>query len=164
MPRPRYDGFAGSKATVDLDAEVHFAADSLAVGGHRFDSVLDHVDVSLEVGQIAAVVEEGCQVPDGGEALFFGINATGDQLLFGLAEDVIVDAGFVAHFSAEKLIGWHAEMLAGDVPEGDVDGAERAHYGGAAKVAPAVEVLPVVFDAKGVLADQIAFESLHGAG
>ena len=158
------DSFAGGKAAVDLDAEVDVAADCLAVGGDGLDGVFDHVDVGLEVGEIAAVVEEGGEVPDGGEAACSGVGTAGDQLFLGFAEDVIVDAGFVAHFSAEKLVGGHAEVLAGDIPEGDVDGAERAHDGGAAEVAPAVEVLPVVLDAQGILADQIALEGFDGAG
>ena len=55
-------------------------------------------------------------------------------------------------------------MLAGDIPEGDVDRAQRAHDGRAAEVGPAVEVLPVVLDPQRVLADQVALEGLHGLG
>ena len=159
-----HDGFAGGKAAVDLDAEVDVAADCLAVGGDGLDGVFDHVDVGLEIGEVAAVVEEGGEVPDGGEAACAGVGTAGDQLFLGFAEDVIVDASFVAHFAAEKLVGGHAEVLAGDVPEGDIDGAERAHDGGAAEVAPTVEVLPVVLDAQGILTDQVALEGLDGAG
>src|SRR5918912_58473 len=62
---------------------------------------------------------------------------------------------------AEELVDGGAEVLAGDVPEGDVDGAEGAHDGGAAEVGGAVEVLPVVLDAERVLADQVAAEFAH---
>ena len=55
-------------------------------------------------------------------------------------------------------------MLAGDVPEGDVDGAESAHDGRAAEVAGAVHVLPVVLDEQGVLADEVAAELVDGGG
>ena len=42
---------------------------------------------------------------------------------------MIVDARLIAHLAAEELVGRHAEVFAGDVPKGDVDGAERAHDG-----------------------------------
>ena len=97
---------------------------------------------------------------DGGEAALPGVGAAGDQLFFCFTEYMVVDTRFVAHLAAEKLVGRDTEMFAGDVPEGDVDRAERAHDGGAAEVAPAVEVLPVVLDAERVLADQVAFEGV----
>ena len=77
------------------------------------------------------------------------------QLLGRVAEDVVVDARLVAHLAAQQLVDRHAEVLAGDVPERDVDRAERAHDPGAAKVARAVHVLPVVLDPQRVFAHQV---------
>ena len=55
-------------------------------------------------------------------------------------------------------------MLAGDVPQGDVDGAEGAHDRRAAEVAGPVHVLPVVLDQQGVLADEVPAELVDGGG
>ena len=51
-------------------------------------------------------------------------------------------------------------MFAFDVPQRDVDGGDGAHDGGASEGGHAVEVLPVVFDAQGVLADEVVFEDV----
>ena len=52
-------------------------------------------------------------------------------------------------------------MLPCNVPEGDVDGADRAHDGGAPKVREAVHVLPVMLDAQWVFPYQVAAELLN---
>ena len=54
-------------------------------------------------------------------------------------------------------------MFAGDIPQCNVDGADGAHDGGAAKVAGAVHVLPVVLDAEWVLTNQVASELTDNA-
>ena len=41
---------------------------------------------------------------DGGEALLLGVDAALDQLLLGVAEDVVVDARFVAALAAQQLV------------------------------------------------------------
>ena len=85
-----------------------------------------------------------------------------NELIPGIAEDVVVDPRPVPGLAAHELVHGHAEVLSGDVPEGDVEGADRAHDGGAAKVAEPVHVLPVVLDAQRVLADQVASELVDG--
>ena len=54
-------------------------------------------------------------------------------------------------------------MFAGDIPQRNVDGADGAHDGGAAKVAGAVHILPVVLDTKRVLTNQVAGELVDDA-
>ena len=49
-------------------------------------------------------------------------------------------------------------MFAFDVVEGDVHGTYGPGQGGASKGVHAVDVLPVVFDAQGILADEVVFE------
>ena len=55
-------------------------------------------------------------------------------------------------------------MFAGNVPQGDVHGAESAHHRRAAKVAPTVHILPMVLDSQRVLADQVALERFNCSG
>ena len=95
---------------------------------------------------------------NGGKPPALCVDAALHQLLGGLAKDVVVDTQAVARLAAQQLIDRYPEVLAGDVPEGDVDGAEGAHDGRAAKVARAVEVLPVMLDPQRVLADQVGRE------
>ena len=92
------------------------------------------------------------------EALRLGVPHALEQLLLRLPEYVVVHSGAVAGLAAEKLVDGYAEVLAGDVPQRDVDGAYRAHYRRPAKVAEAEHVLPVVLDQLRVLAHQIAPE------
>jgi hypothetical protein len=54
----------------------------------------------------------------------------------------------------------HLKLLALDVPQRDVDGAERAAEGRATEGPHAVEVLPVVLDPHGILADEVTAENL----
>ena len=99
-------------------------------------------------------------MPDRGKAARLGGHTALDQLLFGLAKDVVVDPRLVADLASQQLVAGHAEVLAGDVPERDVDGAQRAHDRRAAKVRPAVQVVPVMLDAQRILPDQVALEGL----
>ena len=149
---------------MDFDAEVHLLAHRFPVEPYSVDSVLHFLHVGFEIGDVPAVVQEGGQVADGCEALGFGVDAALDQLRLCLPKDVIVDPRLVPHFAAHKLVGGHAQMLARNVPERDVDGTERAHNRRAPEVAPAVEILPVVFNAQRVLPDEVALECLHRAG
>ena len=68
--------------------------------------------------------------------------------------DVAADP--LARLAAEQRVDGLAAVLAGDVPERDVDRAERAADGRAHEMGVPVEVLPVVLDPEGVLADQVA--------
>jgi hypothetical protein len=58
----------------------------------------------------------------------------------------------------------HAEVLARDVPERDVDRRQGAHDRRATKGVPAVEVLPVMLDPERVLADQVSLVGLDDLG
>src|SRR5204863_3369607 len=79
-----------------------------------------------------------------------------DQLVERLAVDVHVAADLLAGLAAEQRVDRLAAVLAGDVPERDVDRPERAADRRAHEMAVAVEVLPVVLDPERVLADQVA--------
>ena len=65
-----------------------------------------------------------------------------------------IDADLVARRPAEQAIDRHAPELAGDVPQGHVDGRDDVrHERPAAHVAVrAIELLPQVLDARRVLA------------
>ena len=93
---------------------------------------------------------------DGGEAHLFGLGDAADEGFGGVTEDVVVDAGPVAYFSAEELMDWGVEMLAHDVPQRNVDRAQSAHYSRAAEVRKAVHVLPVMLDTERILTDEIS--------
>src|SRR3546814_421081 len=55
-------------------------------------------------------------------------------------------------------------VLPENVPQGDVDCAQRRHDCRAAEMGPAIHVLPVVLDEARVLADQILGEGRNRAG
>ena len=149
------DGLRRRQAAVDLDTQVDVVAHRLAELAHRVDGFADLGDVGLEVRLAARLVGKWREVADGGKAARLRLDAALDQRLDRLGEDVVVDPRLVARLAAEQLVHRHAEVLAGDVPQGDVDGAQRAHDGRATKVRRAVQVLPVVLDAQWVLADQV---------
>src|SRR5579859_3712424 len=94
----------------------------------------------------------------GRKATRFGRTAPRDEAFDRLVEDVVVHACLVARLAAQQRIYRHAKMLAGDVPQRNVDGAERAHDRRAPKMSGAVHVLPVVLDAQRVLAHQVMSE------
>ena len=72
--------------------------------------------------------------------------------LVGLGRGIHAD--FVADVAAQQVIDRHAPELAGDVPQGHVDGRDRVgHVRAAALVAVrAVHPLPEVLDPRGILA------------
>ena len=154
--------FRRRHAAVDFDAQVHLVADELAVLPHGVDGGADLARVGFEIWPLVRLVEEGREVPHGGESRVAGLRDAAQQLFTGVAEDVRIDARAVAHLSAEQLVDRRLEMLAGDVPQGDVDGADGCHDRRAAEGAPAVEILPVMLDPQRVLAHQVAGELLDG--
>ncbi len=69
-----------------------------------------------------------------------------DGLFDVAAIGVAVDHDAGSALSAEKVVDGSVEGFAFDVPESDVDGADRGHGDGAATpVGAAIEVLPDVF-------------------
>ena len=99
-----------------------------------------------------------------GEARFLGGFHARHQFLARRAEHMVIDARLVAHLAAEKLIDGHAEMLARDVPQRDVDCAYARHNRRAAEVARTIHRLPVVFYQQRVLAHQIRRELQANGG
>jgi hypothetical protein len=134
-PARQDDRLMWRQPPVDLDAEVDVVADGLTILADRVDGVPHLGDVRFLVRDMPILVEERREVADRREAGLLRIDDPSNELLGRRAEDVVVDSGLVAHLAAEQLIDRHAEMLARDVPECDVDGAERAHDSGASKVA-----------------------------
>ena len=82
----------------------------------------------------------------GGKAALLGVHAALHELFGGVAVDVVVDTRLVPALAAQQLVERHAEVLAGDVPERDIDGADRPHDRRAAEVKGAVHILPVMLD------------------
>src|SRR5207302_11478610 len=72
-----------------------------------------------------------------------------------------VQAHLVAAAAAEQLPDRRLQPLALEVPERDVDRADRAADDVPAERGHPVEVLPVVLDAHRVLADEVWREALH---
>src|SRR5207302_4075976 len=146
------------EAPVDLDAQVDIVADRLAELAHGVDRLAHLGRVRLEVGALARLVAERREMADGGEAARLRGATALHQAVDRLAQHVVVDACLVARFAAEQRVDGHAEVLAGDVPQGDVDSAQRAHDRRAAEVRGSVQVLPVVLDTQRILADQVVRE------
>ena len=96
-------------------------------------------------------------------ALFLEGDTEISHFLGGVAEHGFVASHLVPAFSAEKLVDRHAQGLTLDVPEGDVDGGECAHDHGTTEIHAAVQIVPVVFDSEGVLADEIVREAPENA-
>ena len=69
-----------------------------------------------------------------------------------LADRAVVDADLVADLAAEELVDRHAGGLAGDVPEGVLDGADRRAVGLEGAALADLQHHPL--DVGGVLADQ----------
>src|SRR3546814_16792131 len=78
--------------------------------------------------------------------------------------DVVVGPRLVAHRAAEQFVHRRRMVLPENVPQGDVDCAQRRHDCRAAEMGPAIHVLPVVLDEARVLADQILGEGRNRAG
>src|SRR4029078_4682448 len=119
--------------------------------------------VGLEVALAALLVQERVEVADGGVAALAGLNALFDLGVYRRPLDVVVDAGLVAGLAAKQLVDGHAERLALDVPEGDVDGRDRAHDGRTPEVPGAVHNVPVVLDPRWVLPDEVVAELGDGS-
>src|SRR5580693_9308261 len=78
-----------------------------------------------------------------------------DGFLDVAAVGVAVDHDAGAAFSTEKVVNRSVEGFALDVPQGDVDRANRSHgYGAAAPIRAAIEILPDVFGLKRIAADE----------
>ena len=77
---------------------------------------------------------------------------------------VRVEDHLVPHLAAQQIIDRHAQRLALDVPQGDVDGRDggREDALGREEAAPE-EHLPDVFGSHRVLADEQRLEMLDGA-
>ncbi len=68
---------------------------------------------------------------------------------------VAIDHDLFARLAAQQIVKRHAGHLGLDVPQGDVDGSDGAHgHRSATPVGAAIEILPDIFDAAGVAADQ----------
>ena len=131
---------------MDLDAKVDVVPHRVAVHADRVYGVPYLARVSLEVWDISVFVQKRRQVADGGEPLRLGVLYPLHQRLARFSEDVVIDSRLVPRLAAEELVGRHAEVLARDVPHGDVERAQRAHDRGSPEVGVAVHVLPVVLD------------------
>ena len=150
-----------------LEDQVELIAHGLAHG-------LDLGDVIGDLGVIHAGAALGLAETDvagdheagGVKAHLLDLEAPIGHGLGGELKTGLVGAHLVAALAAQQLINRHAQGLALDIPEGDVDGGQSAHEDGAAKVHAAVEIIPVVLNAEGILADEIAlhlFQHAHAA-
>src|SRR5690606_14782324 len=122
---------------------------------HGFRLLVD----ALALGTAALARAEADELPPLGDALLcifhHGIDAGVPRATL---LHVAVAAGVVAGFTAEQLVGWHAERLAPQIPQRDVDGGDRRRVDMAApEELPAPEGLPDVLDARGVHADELGF-------
>ena len=141
---------------VDLHDEIHVGAAAFA--GRR-DEVPGGADHPVQ-GHVLVAARQGVElerretfrrrVPGGFEHGFRGAAAT---------QQVQPDP--VPAVPTEQFPDRNPEVLALDVPQGDVDGADGPGQGASPEGRHAVEILPVMLDAERVLPDQVVFEPLH---
>jgi hypothetical protein len=122
------DGGGDVVEGVGVDEDLDIGADSLADGlDHGDAGVLDlAVDLAVEVVAVDQVAggHEGVGLDGAGAALDLGEGVL-DHLLDGAGVlEVGVEGDGVADLAAEQAIDRDAEGLGGDVPAGDVDGAD----------------------------------------
>ena len=118
--------------------------------------------VGREEGLVLALVEEGIDMAHRVEARLLEGDAVLHQLVAGLAVGVAVDPGVRSARPAEEGVDRHAQRLALDVPERDVDRRDGAVDRRALEVAEAVHEVPVALDRPRVLAHEMAGEGLDG--
>ncbi len=106
-----------------------------AVGADFFAGRLDGADDAVDVGRVAGVLEDA-----------------GRRQLDGLGR--VIDADALTAGAAQKPVNGNAPQLAGDVPQGLIDARDGVDHDGAGPHVPvrAEQLLPQVFDARGVLA------------
>lgn len=138
---------------VDFDDEIHIGSGAFAGSGDDFDGVL--YDARLRLVLVSAC--DGIKF-DGGEAFGNGGFCVFIHLFGCGAAREEVQANFVAAVATEEFPDRDLEVFAFDVVQGDVHCADGTAERGAAKGGHAVEVLPVVFYAHGVLSDEVFFE------
>ena len=155
MPRPSAIASGGVRRRVDLDAEVHLGPDRLAQQAHRLDGVVHLLRMRLVVWRGLVLVEQRVEVAECGEAFMLQAHGLGDQRVACAALHVAVEARLVAHPAAEEFVDGHAEVLALDVPQRDVDRRDRAADGAAGEVVGAQHDIPVVLDRHRVAADEV---------
>jgi hypothetical protein len=90
-----------------------------------------------------------------GEAVGNTPAGVGDDALDGRRVGVDVESNAIARLPPEELIGGHAEVLPGDVPQRNIDGAECGAHRGAAELGVPVEELPVMLDLERVFASKV---------
>ena len=126
---------------------------AFAGSGDDFDGVLD--DARLRLILVPAC--DGIKF-DGGEAFGNGGFCVFIHLFGCGSAREEVQANFVTAVAAEEFPDRDLKVFAFDVVQGDVHCADCAAKCGATKGGHAVEVLPVVFYAHGVLSDEVFFE------
>ena len=115
-------------AAVHFQHEVKVGTDGLAGHPDLFHFPLDAAGVELTFAVRCAggaVAEDLCS----GKAHLLQLLVLRGQLVFILGDvhDRGIDPDFLAGLSAQQLIHGHAQSLALDIPQGDVDGRDGAH-------------------------------------
>ncbi len=151
------DGIGQVEARVDVKADLDLVAHCLPYRVKLLDRC-EHRPAGLQ--DIAVLGQpEAHELP----ALCLGLQTRVDQRLDlgGVASVVRVTDHLVARQPAQQLVDRHTQRLALDVPERNIDRRHRRGQDtlGGEEAAPE-ELLPDVFDAKGVLADQERLEML----
>ena len=159
-------GLGGGHAPVGLQDQVKVGADGLADDPHLLQLVLDAAGVKLVMAVLLALDGAVDEDLGGGKAHGLQLSVVLRQALqvVLLAHDRGVDPDLLPGPAAQQLVDRHAQGLALDVPEGDVDGGDGGHDDAAPKVDGAVEVLIQILDAEGVLPDQVLPEFQNGGG
>ena len=122
--------------------------------------------IVVEVRVEAVCAAAGHTFFQGGEAALHQVAGLGRGLLRGAAAEVGVDLDAVAEQAAEQLHQRQSRDLALDVPQRLVDPRKGAHPDRAAHAPDAgegglaVDVVPQVFDARRIAADQLLLHVL----
>ena len=146
-------------APVVVQADVDVRPDPLAHGAHAGDRSADHLRLahSAVVRRLRAELER----PEPARHH----RGRGDRRIGVVPLQTGVQAHPVTGRSAQQAKHGCPQPLAGDVPQGVLDGAERRQLGGAQRIAQAaVDALPVAGDGGRILADQRPGELAHARG
>ena len=138
---------------MDFDTKIDASAYGCSVAANCFDGIANFIGVSFEIRNVAVFIQEGCQVTNGSETLFFGIDDSVGQNLGSVPEYVVVNARLVANLATQQLVNRSVEVLAHDVPKRNIDCTQRTHDCRPTKVREAVHVLPVMFDTEWVFSN-----------
>src|SRR5262249_22739357 len=139
-----------------LQDDVDVALDRLARGR----DTLDHAVHQRVLRHVAKTVRNRVEL-DRRKTLLSRRARKRSDFLRGLSAHQQMQPHSIAVLATQQLPDWRLQQLSLDVPQRDVDGADRAAQDRAAEGAHAVQVLPVALDLPRILTDQVFLKRLY---